>query len=194
MGKKDHYKYIIGIDEAGRGPIAGPVAVGLVMILKKDRNLLRGVKDSKKLTPKQREKWFKKIKKLEKEGKLFSSCSLVSEGVIDKKGIVYAINLGIKRGCSKAGNKNSEVLLDGGLRAPKEYKNQKTIIKGDQKILVISAASIVAKVTRDRKMFVLAKKYPKYGFESHKGYGTEEHYRNLKKRGLSKIHRKTFIH
>ena len=87
----------------------------------------------------------------------------------------------------------TQILLDGGLRAPKEYKNQKTIIKGDEKELAIALASIVAKVTRDVLMVKLAKKYPGYRLEKHKGYGTKKHYQALKNKGISAIHRKSFL-
>jgi ribonuclease HII len=183
-------KYIIGIDEAGRGPLAGPVSVGLVMISQKDRNILKGIKDSKKLSEKRREEWFEKLKK---EKKVFYTCAMVGPKVIDERGISYAIRLAVKKVCLRTGKKNCEILLDGILHAPKIYKNQKTIIKGDEKIPVISAASIVAKVTRDRKMKVLSKKYPKYEFEKHKGYGTKDHYIKIKKYGRCKIHRKSFL-
>lgn len=182
-------KYIIGIDEAGRGPVAGPVSVGLVMIQKKDRNILKGIKDSKKLSEKKREEWFEKLRK---DKKVFYTCCMVNSKVIDDKGISYAINLAIKKVCLRTDKEDCEVLLDGSLYAPKKY-TQKTIIKGDEKITVISAASIVAKVTRDRKMKVLAKKYPKYGFEIHKGYGTKKHYVLIKKHGRCGIHRKSFL-
>ncbi|MBI5400711.1 MAG: hypothetical protein HZB12_01160 [Candidatus Yonathbacteria bacterium] len=85
------------------------------------------------------------------------------------------------------------VLLDGGLRAPAHYSNQKTIIKGDEKELSIALASIVAKVARDKKMIALAKKFPAYGFEKHKGYGTRAHYEAIKKHGATKHHRKSFL-
>ena len=90
-------------------------------------------------------------------------------------------------------SKESLVLLDGGLKAPKEYLNQRTIIKGDEKELAIALASIVAKVTRDRLMVKLARKYPGYDLEMHKGYGTAAHYKALKNKGFSPIHRKSFL-
>jgi ribonuclease HII len=87
----------------------------------------------------------------------------------------------------------AQVLLDGGLKAPVEFKNQKTIIKGDEKEMVIALASICAKVLRDRKMNLLAKKYSNYGFEKHKGYGTKGHYEAIKKYGMLSVHRKSFL-
>ena len=194
------YSFIVGIDEVGRGPIAGPVCVGMVIMEKKNEKVLRGIKDSKKLNPKKREEWFKKISWFKREKKLDFFYAMIGPSVIDKIGINKAIQKAINNCCSKYLAKCSTpgvehfVLLDGGLKAPEEFKNQKTIIKGDEKIPVISAASIVAKVMRDRRMVTFSKKYPKYGFEKHKGYGTKNHYKKIKKSGLSPIHRISFIH
>jgi len=186
---------IVGIDEAGRGPLAGPVAVGAVLFLKRARFDFDGLTDSKKLTPSQREEWFRKMKDWQKEGKLRFAVSLVSNTVIDAKGIVPAINLGIERCLKKlkVDPKHTHIFLDGGLKAPAQFLNQETIIKGDEKIPAISLASITAKVTRDRKMVTLSKIYPHYGFEIHKGYGTKIHADAIRKHGISKIHRKSFL-
>ncbi|MBI2024430.1 ribonuclease HII [Candidatus Giovannonibacteria bacterium] len=188
-------KYIVGIDEVGRGPLAGPVTVAAVAAPISNfqfliSNEIKGIKDSKKLSPKKRDDWYKKIKK---NNKFRYSVSSVSHSVIDKKGIVYALRLAVKRCVSKLEISNSdlEILLDGSLYAPPEYK-QKTIIRGDETVPIISAASIIAKVTRDRKMTQLAKKYPKYLFDIHKGYGTKLHRELLKTNGFCDIHRKSF--
>ncbi len=188
-------KWIVGVDEAGRGPLAGPVSVGVVSIPIKTKLLFEGLTDSKKLSEKRREEWFQKIQEWNREGKLQYAVSLVSSSIIDKKGIVFAINLGMSRCVRKLGinPKQTLVLLDGSLHAPKEFLHQRTIIKGDEKISVISLASIVAKVTRDRYMVKLAMKYPEYAFDVHKGYGTFIHRMAIKKSGISKIHRKTFL-
>lgn len=188
-------KYVIGIDEAGRGPLAGPVSLGTVLIPSKSRLALKGLKDSKQLSEKQREKWFASILAWQKEGKLKYAVSLIPNSVIDAKGISFAIRSGIAKNLKKleVDPKSAEVLLDGSLKAPLEYVHQKTIIKGDEKIPVISLASIVAKVTRDRLMKKFGKKYPTYGFEVHKGYGTLLHRKAIKKFGASPIHRKTFL-
>lgn len=188
-------KWIVGVDEAGRGPLAGPVSVGVVSIPIKTKLLFEGLTDSKKLSEKRREEWFQKIQEWNREGKLQYAVSLVSSSIIDKKGIVFAINLGMSRCVRKLGinPKRTLVLLDGSLHAPKEFLHQRTIIKGDEKISVISLASIVAKVTRDRYMVKLAMKYPEYAFDVHKGYGTFIHRMAIKKSGISKIHRKTFL-
>ncbi len=192
-------KYLIGIDEAGRGPLAGPVSVGVVVLnardLKERKKWLSGIKDSKKLSEKMREEWFAKIKKSERDGWLQFAVTFGSARMIDKKGIVFAIKDCIKRALLQLGvnSKKTVVLLDGGLKAPLEYIYQKTIIKGDEKEPVIALASIVAKVSRDRLMKKISRKYPKYDFEKHKGYGTLGHYRKIKRYGPSLIHRKSFL-
>jgi len=184
------YKYIVGIDETGRGPLAGPVAVatvaGKLKSQKSNLKSLRGIKDSKKLSAKQRERWYKIIKK-----NFEWHYASINNETIDKIGIQKATLLGIKKILRKFKKKPDLVLMDGGLKAPKKYK-QKTIIKGDEKIPLISAASIIAKVTRDRHMMRLHKKFPKYRFDKHKGYGTKLHYKKLKKNGPCKIHRKSY--
>jgi ribonuclease HII len=190
------FKYIIGIDEVGRGPIAGPVAVCALCLQNGfDKKNFENFKDSKKLSHKQRVKWLEKIN-FEKEKKNISyKVSLASNKVIDDKGIVFAINKCLKSSLDNLDKNKQEslVLLDGGLRAPKEYINQKTIIKGDEKELAIALASIVAKVTRDALMTKQAGKYPGYGLEMHKGYGTQAHFTAIKKHGLSLLHRKSFL-
>src|SRR3989344_5736113 len=182
-------KYIVGVDEAGRGPLAGPVTVGAVA-MPSGKTAFRGIKDSKKLSQKRREEWFKLFKK---NPRLKYSVSSVSHSVIDKKGISHALRLAVKRCINKLEIRNSDlkILLDGSLYAPSEYK-QKTIIKGDEKIQIIAAASIIAKVTRDRRMVRLAQKYPQYDFHIHKGYGTELHCKLVKKHGLCDIHRRSY--
>ena len=193
------YGYVVGIDEAGRGPLAGPVAVGAVMVerkfLKDFTALFRGVKDSKKISAQKREGWFKKLESAERAGAVSFRVSFSGSGTIDKRGINVAISRSIEaslRGllCPP---RDSVILLDGGLRAPGIYRNQKTIIRGDEKIMIISLASIAAKVLRDRLMEKLSLKYPLYGLEQHKGYGTKEHFKKIKKHGLSKIHRRSFL-
>lgn len=201
--KRHSHKYLIGIDEVGRGPLAGPVAIGVVKLkvesLKSKVVWGRGFKDSKKLTPKAREEWFVKINEAREEGWLEYAVAFVVPHVIDEKGITYSINTALKRalkttlGGSTAKCGEVRVLLDGGLRAPARYTDQKTIIKGDEKEIVIALASIVAKVMRDRRMVALAKKLPQYGFERHKGYGTREHLMAIKKYGVTPHHRKSFL-
>lgn len=204
-------KYIIGIDEAGRGPIAGPVSVGAFGAEEKVgkwiiKNLFQGkLRDSKKLSPTKREEIYKKLVALKKQNKVYFAVTHVSNQIIDKRGISYAVRKGINSVLEKLSpspnplpkgegtkNQKTEIRLDGLLKAPEEYKNQKTIIKGDEKDVFIACASIVAKVSRDRLMCKLAPKYPHYSFEIHKGYGTAPHRSLIYKLGLSAIHRHTF--
>lgn len=188
-------KYRIGIDEVGRGPIAGPVAVGAFVFLdKKASQFFKGVKESKQLTEEKRELWFVKILEGQKKGLIDFSVVFQSEKIIDTKGISFAIKKCLTTSLNnlKINPKNALILLDGGLKAPEEYKHQKTIIKGDVKEQVIALASICAKVLRDRKMRGWAKKHPNYGFDVHKGYGTKRHYEAIKIHGLLPLHRKTF--
>ncbi len=193
-------KFIVGIDEVGRGPLAGPVAVGAVAIdsavynsrLKKE---FKGIRDSKKLSEKKREEWFKKIKLAQMRGDIKFSVSFTAPAVIDKKGIVFSIQSSLNKSLSnlKIKPERAEIFLDGGLKAPKEYKNQNTVIHGDDLVQIISIASVVAKVTRDRLMVRFAKKFSQYGFERHRGYGTKAHYSAIKKYGITKIHRRSFL-
>ncbi|PIR40245.1 MAG: ribonuclease HII [Candidatus Zambryskibacteria bacterium CG10_big_fil_rev_8_21_14_0_10_34_34] len=206
--------FIVGIDEAGRGPLAGPVSVGIFMTDQKTGNwILKNIfenklRDSKKLSPKKREEIYKKFLILRKNptslklrgaSKIFFSVISISNKIIDEYGISKAIQTGVTKSLKKLHHTSlmkkgnpSFIRLDGLLKAPKEFKNQKTIIKGDEKDVFIACASIVAKVSRDRLMRRLAKKYPKYHFEIHKGYGTILHRNLIKKYGLSPLHRKTF--
>jgi len=193
------HKYLLGIDEAGRGPLAGPVSVGVVCIPRGfNWDLIRGVDDSKKLSAVKREKIFIETQKLKKEGLLNYSVTLVSSKVIDTKGIVFAIKKAMETSLSKVheGVPHSEirVLLDGSLRAPGEYLYQETIIKGDGKEKVIGLASVMAKVTRDRYMDKIGKKesLAVYKFTQHKGYGTRLHREAILEHGLSIMHRKGF--
>lgn len=185
--------YIVGIDEAGRGPLAGPVTLAYVACPARIfRRNFKGIKDSKKLTLRKREEWFWHLKN---HPQLLFGAASVGPTTIDRRGISRAIKIAIRR-CLKKLNyqlptANYKLLLDGSLFAPPEYP-QKTIIKGDEKIPIIAAASIIAKVTRDRKMIRLAKKFPKYGFHIHKGYGTKTHMKLIKKHGLSDLHRRSF--
>lgn len=178
--------------------MAGPVSVAAVAfpeaLYKKRGHLLAGIRDSKKLTEQGRERWYALLLKEFKEGNIKIASSMVSHSVIDRRGISRATALGVARSLHKLGINpaTARVLLDGSLSAPLEWENQETIIRGDDRVAIIAAASIVAKVRRDRRITRLAKKYPEYGFEVHKGYGTPLHYRALKKHGLSPIHRKSF--
>lgn len=194
-----YMKTIIGIDEVGRGPVAGPVAVGAFLILHDgfDTDIKKfpiPLRDSKQLSRTQREAWYKQIESWQEEGKCDFSVSMVSAGEIDKIGISKCIKKAMAETLDILEvDGDALILLDGSLHAPTTFKNQITIIKGDETEPIISLASIVAKVTRDRHMLKLASRYPKYGFENHMGYGTEEHYKAIKKYGLSPLHRKSFL-
>jgi ribonuclease HII len=189
-------KLLIGIDEAGRGPIAGPVAVGAFAFLTPNaRRLFRGVKESKQLSEKKRERWFILIQEAKKNGHINFRVSFQSHKIIDTKGISHAIRMALAKSLNglKIKPVNARILLDGGLKAPLRYKNQRTIIKGDEKEVVIALASICAKVLRDRYMRELSSEHPQYGFDIHKGYGTQRHYQAIKKHGISPMHRQSFL-
>lgn len=192
----------IGIDEVGRGPIAGPVTIGIFGVKHarmKDTNvtnLLRTVKDSKQLTAVQREHIFREIQILTRTSKdIFYRTVSIPAHEIDEKGIAACIRKAITRGLAKVAEDSDDVSirLDGGLRAPDRFIHQETIIRGDQKEPLISTASIVAKVVRDRYMVRMDAVFPNYGFAQHKGYGTKQHYRALEKKGVCELHRKTWI-
>ncbi len=190
-------KTFVGIDEVGRGPLAGPVAVcAFVWYGERFPKELKGIKDSKKINEKKREEWYAKILKFKKEGKCDFKIVFKSAKYIDKYGISKAIKECIKSALTplSLNSKKVQVLLDGGLKAPKEYLMQETIIKGDAKEFVISAASVLAKVARDKLMKKVGGKYPKYGFEIHKGYGTFKHRKAIQDFGVCEEHRLTFIH
>lgn len=188
-------RYVVGIDEVGRGPLAGPVTVCALAVPEHFYKTLSGQFDSKKLTHKTREVLSRDLRKMRSEGLILYKIASVSHEVIDKKGIVHAVTKAISFSLDRlnVSSQLSLVLLDGGLRAPKIYKNQKTIIKGDSSVPLIGLASVLAKVHRDKKMARLAREYPEYGFDIHKGYGTRAHYNALKKHGPSKIHRRSYI-
>ena len=190
-------RFMLGVDEAGRGPLAGPVSVGVVAV-PEGFDVLKEfpeVKDSKKLSEKKREKIFIALEKRVKSGDVRFTIEFESAKVIDEEGIATAVRRALWRGVNTLAPDSAlvRVLLDGSLKAPPEY-SQETIINGDELVPIISLASIAAKVTRDRLMLSLAKKYTEYGFEKHKGYGTAFHYEMLKKHGLCDIHRHSYIH
>ncbi|OGZ97655.1 MAG: hypothetical protein A3J10_01890 [Candidatus Sungbacteria bacterium RIFCSPLOWO2_02_FULL_54_10] len=187
--------FIIGIDEAGRGPLAGPVVVAGVKIKPGHaRRVLFGIRDSKKLSPAQREAWYRV---LTHHPAIEWAVARVSPMVIDRINISAAGNLGARRVYSRLSLERDSrlslesVLVDAGLTLPSSVR-YKAIIKGDEKIPAVSAASIIAKVTRDRLMVRTHKKFPLYRFDLHKGYGTVLHRRLLKQHGFSPIHRASF--
>ena len=177
---------VCGIDEAGRGPLAGPV-VAAAVILPEDIQL-PGVNDSKKITEKKREILFDFVK----EHALAYGIGEASETEIDEINILQATFLAMRRAVEALQIPADYALVDGnriqGLPVPAE-----TVIGGDGKVLSIAAASILAKVTRDRYMRDMAAQYPEYGFEKHKGYGTKAHYAAIEQYGICPLHRKTFF-
>ncbi len=194
---------IVGIDEVGRGALAGPVVVAAVLVPKRLRikNKLSGkLRDSKKLTPKAREAWFEYLKN---ESRIFYAISRVYPRGIEEKNIAKSANLAAWRAFSRLAAAEDikiadyKVVLDGGLFLAKPLspkpKTLKTVIKGDEKFNAIKLASIVAKVTRDRYMVKLSRLYPAYGFDIHKGYGTKRHLKAIRKHGVTKVHRLTFL-
>ncbi|MSU74665.1 ribonuclease HII [Candidatus Kaiserbacteria bacterium] len=190
-------RFTLGVDEAGRGPLAGPVSVGVVMVpegFDVAKEFL-GVADSKKLSEKKREQIFNLLEARVVRGDVRFVVEFESAAVIDKEGIAVVVRRALTCGVNRLAPDASlvKVQLDGALRAPPEY-SQETIINGDELVPLISLASIVAKVSRDRLMLKLAEEYPEYGFEKHKGYGTKLHYEMLQEYGLCAIHRRSFIH
>ncbi|MBX4215477.1 ribonuclease HII [Candidatus Parcubacteria bacterium] len=191
---KKQRETLVGIDEVGRGPLAGPVAVCALILRERKRRILRGIKDSKQLDEAGREAWYKKLRGYEKEGLLSFKVAFVSERTIDGKGIPHSLLRAVGSCLRRLKvSKRAKVLLDGSLYAPDIYLRQRTVIRGDERHAVIAAASICAKVRRDRRMKSFGKKYPAYLFESHKGYGTKAHYLALRKHGPCEIHRHSFL-
>jgi len=197
------FKCVAGLDEAGRGPLAGPVVAAAVnfkfeifnfkSIL--NNKILKQINDSKKLSEKQREEIYEKLIMCRD---IVWGVGIVSEKVIDKINILEATKLAMEKAVAglprRSAPRNDELmflLIDGNFKLNCATP-QKSIIKGDQKVFSIAAASIIAKVTRDRIMQKIHKKYPQYGFNRHKGYGTKAHFANLEKFGPCKIHRKSF--
>lgn len=182
----DGYEIVCGVDEAGRGPLAGPVYAAAVILPK--GHIIEGVNDSKKLSEKKRDELFDKV---------IDECAAYSVGIateqeIDEINILQATFLAMRRAVEGLNVKPDIALIDGN-KTPGLDIEQRAIVKGDGKSANIAAASIIAKVSRDRYMLEMAAKYPEYQFEKHKGYGTKLHYEMLEKYGVSPIHRKTFL-
>lgn len=181
------FKYICGVDEAGRGPLAGPVCAAAVIL---PAGLeIEGLNDSKKLSEKKREMLFEIIK--EKAADYSIAFSSVEE--IEKFNILNATFLAMNRAIS-ALEKTPDLALIDGNREPKNCPVKcVTVIKGDSKSYSVAAASVLAKVSRDRLMKDYDDKFPQYGFAVHKGYGTKAHYEAIKKHGICEIHRRSFL-
>lgn len=184
---KRGYSFVCGVDEAGRGPLAGPVCAAAVIL---DPNTeLEGVNDSKKLSEKKREALFDVI--CQKAVAYSIAFATVEE--IEEVNILNATYLAMNRAIEGLEIKADFALIDGN-RVPKDIKiDCETVVKGDAKSLSVAAASILAKVTRDRLLLEYDKKYPQYNFAKHKGYGTAEHMEAIRKYGVSEVHRPSFL-
>lgn len=190
----DMPKWIIGIDEAGRGPLAGPLSFGAVAMRADALAVLEGIKDSKKLTERAREKWHEDLTGAEGVVTLYGDISVKK---IDEFRMGKVIAVGsralARRMLETLGVSEDEALflLDGSLEAPRGFR-QMSIIDGDAQVDIIAAASVVAKVRRDRAMRTLHCKYPEYGFNRHKGYGTKGHRDAIRQYGPTPVHRRSF--
>ncbi|MBQ8294893.1 MAG: ribonuclease HII [Clostridia bacterium] len=178
---------IAGVDEVGRGPLAGPVVCAAVIMPLDDASIIEGIDDSKKLSAKKREQ----LAEIIKERALAYTIIEIDEGMIDEINILEATKLGMKRAIEGLSITPDVVLTDGNMTIDVTYP-QHSVIGGDALSYSIGAASIIAKVYRDNLMDEYAKDYPYYGFEKNKGYGTAAHIAGIKEHGICKIHRKTF--
>ena len=185
-GYAEGYEVICGVDEAGRGPLAGPVCAAAVILPKGLE--IPGLTDSKKLTDKKRRELMPVIK----EQAIAYGIGFASEKEIDEINILQATYLAMERALAQLEGKADLALIDGN-RAKDFGLPVKTVVKGDSLSANIAAASVLAKVTRDDIMVEMAQKYPEYGFEIHKGYGTKAHYAALTEHGPCEIHRMTFL-
>ncbi len=190
MQKKHPQVKLVGVDEAGRGPLAGPVCAAACYIPQDLYNhpLMQQINDSKKLTPPKREKIFEELIKLP----IIYCTGFASSEQIDKMNILQATFFAMRHALTKFNGHNIFVLVDGNRFISNLKTPQEPIVKGDGTSLCVAAASIIAKVSRDRFMDIVAKKYPQYNFEEHKGYGTQSHIEAIKKYGPCPEHRKTF--
>ncbi len=180
------FSAVCGVDEAGRGPLAGPVCAAAV-ILKPDTEI-EGLNDSKKLSEKKREQLFSVIT----EKAVAYSVAFASVEEIEELNILGATFLAMRRAVEQLPKSADFAIIDGN-RDPKLAIPAMTVIKGDSKSMSVAAASILAKVTRDRLLLEYDKKYPEYGFAAHKGYGTKAHYEAIAEHGITEIHRKSFL-
>lgn len=187
IARQKGYKFICGVDEAGRGPLAGPVCAAAV-ILPPDC-IIDGLNDSKKISEKKREMLFEQI--IQKAVSYSVAYGTLEE--IEKYNILEATYLAMNRAIDGLSQKADFALIDGN-RIPKNIKIPcETVVKGDSKSCSVAAASILAKVTRDRLMLEYDKKYPQYNFAKHKGYGTKAHYEAIKEYGVCEMHRLSFL-
>lgn len=183
---KAGYNVVCGIDEAGRGPLAGPVCAAAVILPENYSHPV--LNDSKKLSEKKREEVFEDIVR----DAVSYSIAFADEKEIDEINILNATFLAMKRAVDGLTVKPDLAIIDGNRLANTSVK-EVTLVKGDAKCMSVAAASILAKVTRDRLMLLLDEKYPEYQFSKHKGYGTKLHYEMIEKYGVSEIHRRSFL-
>ncbi len=185
---------VIGVDEVGRGPIAGPVVSCACVFFNHSLPIeeLRMINDSKKLSSIQRQKALNFIFKMKKENILDFQIGLASVEEIDKLNIVNAITCSMKRAIKKLQLKNGTIIIDGNIKLKVEKFLCKNFIKGDQKSLSIAAASIIAKVHRDRYMAIIGRNYPHFKWHTNAGYGTIEHQLQIELKGITHHHRKSF--
>lgn len=184
---KSDYPLLCGVDEAGRGPLCGPVCCAAVVL--KDDFVCEEINDSKKLTEKKREKLFDIII----ENAVAYSIVMVDPHTIDEINILNASLLGMKNAIKELSLTPSLVIVDGNKVPPQMEIETRAIVKGDAKSLSIAAASILAKVSRDRYMEKLHEQYPQYRLDKHKGYPTKLHYELLAEYGIQDFYRKTFL-
>ena len=186
MYKQQGYSVICGVDEAGRGPLAGPVFAAAVILPEGLEDI--GLNDSKKLSEKKRDALFDLIRE-----KAVAYCvASADQNEIDELNILNATFLAMKRAVLGLGVRPDLALVDGN-RRPKTGVEEIPIVKGDAKCISVAAASILAKVSRDRFMLELDKQYPEYEFKQHKGYPTRLHYEKIKEHGISPVHRLSFL-
>lgn len=185
---QDGYKLIGGMDEAGRGPLAGAVYTAICIMPLQKEKIIDGINDSKQLTPQKRLELYEKIKQT---AIAYYVCA-VDEKEIDEVNILQATRLGMQRCLKNINIKPDYCLVDyvNGLNLNVPFQ---CIVKGDAKSYNIACASILAKVSRDLYMEELASKYPMYGFDKHKGYPTKQHYQKIKEFGICEVHRKSFL-
>ncbi len=180
------YAQIAGLDEAGRGPLMGPVVASAVIL--PDDCIIMGLDDSKKISEPRREELFKEVT----EKALAIGVGISSHIEIDEINILNATKLAMKRAVENL-DKTPDYLLIDAVKLTDINIEQESLIKGDSRSLSIAAASIIAKVTRDRIVTELSEMYPEYGFEQHKGYGTSAHYQAIEKHGITPVHRRSFL-
>jgi len=183
-------EFVVGLDEVGRGPLAGPVVAAAVCFKSNNPPVFEeNIRDSKKLSSRQRERWYGF---LTEQDSIKWGIGLVSEKIIDQINILEATKLAMKRALKDLKIEPDYLLLDGNFLLEDLSISQKAVIRGDEKVISCAAASIIAKVARDRLMLRYHQKFPQYGFDAHKGYGTKQHLSAIEQHGPCAIHRLSF--